>query len=140
MVIALALFSVLFTGLSLYGLVLPRGLTRFVRRFMLGPGVWGAVVIRLLLAALLWFSAPVSHTPTTFQVLAVLLLLSAVALPIIGAARLIEIIDRFASWPPIVLRLQCMIGVAVGGFLLWSVSAELGFAYAAGHGLAAPSP
>jgi hypothetical protein len=128
MAIALAIFSAMIIAISLYGVVLPLKLTGLVRRFMVSPGIWGAVVIRLLFAGLLWSSAPISHTPTTFKVLALLVLLAAVALPIIGAGRLLKLIDRWASWPPIVIRLQGVIGLAFGAFLLWSVSPGLGAA------------
>lgn len=126
MSIALGIFSVVLIAISIYGVVLPLKLTVFVRSFMTGPGVWGAVLVRLLMAIILWFSAPVSHTPIIFKGLAFLALMAAVLLPIIGAPRLIKLIDRLASWPPLVIRLQCLLGVAFGVFLLWSVSPGLG--------------
>jgi len=125
MTVALALFSALIIAMSMYGVVQPLKLTTLVRRFMISPGVWGAVAIRLLLAGLLWFSAPFSHTPFTFKVLALLTFLAAIALPIIGAARLMKLIDYLASWPPIAIRIQCLLGVALGAFLLWSLSRGL---------------
>jgi hypothetical protein len=125
MTVALAIFSALIIAMSMYGVVQPLKLTALVRRFMISPGVWGAVAIRLLLAGLLWFSAPFSHTPLTFKVLALLTFLAAIALPIIGAARLMKLIDYLASWPPIAIRIQCLLGVALGAFLLWSLSPGL---------------
>ncbi len=128
MAITLAIFSGLLVALSLYGVVLPLKLTALVRRFMVGPGILGAVAARLLLAALLWFSAPVAHTPTTFKFLAILVLVAAVALPLVGAGRLLKLIDKVASWPSLAIRLQCVLGAALGVFLLWSVSPALGAA------------
>ncbi len=128
MAITLAIFSGMIVALSLYGVVLPLKLTAFVRRFMVGPGIFGAMAARLLLAALLWFSAPVAHTPTTFKILAVLALVAAVVLPFVGARRLLKLIDKVASWPSLAIRLQCVLGVAFGAFLLWSVSPGLGAA------------
>ena len=125
MTVALALFSVLIIAMSIYGVVQPLKLTVLVRRFMISPGVWGAVAIRLLLAGLLWFSAPFSHTPLTFKVLALLTFLAAITLPMIGAARLMKLIDYIATWPPIAIRVQCLLGVALGAFLLWSLSPGL---------------
>ena len=125
MAITLAIFSTILIAISLYGVVLPLKLTVLVRGFMVGPGVWGAVAIRILLAVLLWFSAAVSHTPTTFKVLAVLALVAAIALPMVCVVRLLKIIDRIASWPPMAIRLQCVLGAAFGAFLLWSVSPRL---------------
>ena len=126
MVIALIAFSAAIVALSLYGVVLPQKLIALVRGFMAGPGVWGAAAIRVLLAVLLWFVAPVSHTPVTFKILALLALIAAVALPIIGASRLIKLIDWIASRPPLAARFQCLLGVAFGAFLIWSALPGLG--------------
>ena len=47
MTVALATFSALIIAMSIYGVVQPLKLTALVRRFMISPGVWGAVAIRL---------------------------------------------------------------------------------------------
>lgn len=125
MTVALAIVSALIIAMSIYGVVQPQRLTALVRGFIISPGVWGAVAIRLLLAGLLWFTAPISYTPITFKVLALLTLLAAIALPIIGAARLMKFIDYLASWPPIAIRIQYLLGVVLGAFLLWSLSPVL---------------
>ena len=125
MTTALTIFSAMLIAMSVYGVVLPLQLTALVRRFMVGPGVWGASGVRILLAGLLWFSAPLSHTPTAFKVIALLALLSAVALPFVGTARLLRLIDHIACWPPWIIRCQCLLGVAFGAFLLWSASPNL---------------
>ncbi len=122
MAIALAIFSLVIVLLSAYGVFQPSTLTSFVRRFMAGLGLWVAVVARLILALLLWFSAPLSHTPVTFQVLAILALVAAIGLPIIGAQRILKLLDWVASWRQLAIRLWCLLGVGFGGFLLWSIS------------------
>ena len=122
MAIALAIFSLVIVLLSAYGVFQPSTLTSFVRRFMAGLGLWVAVVPRLILALLLWFSAPLSHTPVTFQVLAILALFAAIALPIIGVQRILKLLDWVASWRQLAIRLCCLLGVGFGGFLLWSIS------------------
>lgn len=122
MAIALAIFSLIIVLLSTYGFFQPLNLTSFVRRFMAGLGLWVAVVARLILALLLWFSAPLSHTPVTFQVLAILALVAAIGLPIIGVQRILKLLDWVASWRQVAIRLWCLLGVGFGGFLLWSIS------------------
>ena len=122
MAIALAIFSLIIVLLSAYGFFQPLVLTSFVRRCMAGLGLWVAVVARLILALLLWFSAPLSHTPVTFQVLAILALVAAIALPIIGVQRILKLLDWVASWRQLAIRLWCLLGVGFGGFLLWSIS------------------
>jgi hypothetical protein len=104
-----------------YGVVRPLRLAALVQRFLNKFEVGGAAVIRVFLASVLWFSAPASHTPTAFRVLAAIMLTSAVILLVIGRARLQKLIDWVTTWPPTAIRLQCLVGVAFGAFLLWSV-------------------
>ena len=124
MAIALAIFSLVIVLLSAYGAFHPSYLTSFVRGFMAGSGLWVAVVARLILALLLWFSAPLSHTPVTFQVLAIIALVAAIALPIIGTQRILKLLDWVTSWRQLTIRLWCLLGVGFGGFLLWSISSN----------------
>jgi len=118
---ALALVAVLVAGMSLYSVISPPGILAFARRFMVSPGIWAATAIRLLLAALLWLSAPVCRTPLVFEVLAVVALGAALALPVLGSARMLGLLDRLASWPALVVRIQGLVGVGFGLFLLWSL-------------------
>ena len=122
MVLGLAIFSMIIVLLSVYGILQPLNLILFVRGFMAGSGLWVAVIARIILATLLWFSAPLSLTPTTFQALAVLALVAAFVLPIIGAQRILKLMDWVESWRHPAIRLWCLPGVAFGGFLLWSIS------------------
>lgn len=120
--VALVLFSALIVGLSAWGAVFPSKLISSVRRVMNRGGIIAAVGARLVLAILLWVTAPLSHTPTIFLVLAALALVAAIGIALMGTERVLRLIDRFASWPEMVLRLQCVLGVAFGVFLAWSVS------------------
>lgn len=123
MAIALAIFSSVIVLLSLYGVLYTSSLVSFVSRSMAGrSGLWAAVVARLVLAVLLWFSAPLSLTPTTFSVLAVVVLVAAFALPVVGRQRVLMLMEWVANRPPSVISLWCLLGVAFGGFLLWSIS------------------
>ena len=123
MAITLAIFSLVIVLLSLYGVFWPSSLVSFVRGSMAGgSGLWVAVVARLILAVLLWFLAPLSLTPTTFSVLAVLALVAAFALPVMGVQRILKLMEWVGNWRPSAIRLWCLLGVAFGGFLLWSIS------------------
>ena len=127
MVIALAILSLLIVVLSVYGALLPHRLIGLARGLMSrGHGLWIAVAVRLLLAALLWLTAPVSYTPTLFKALAAFFFLAAIALLIAGRPRLERLIESLASWPPWAIRLPCLMGVALGGFFLWSISSAMG--------------
>ncbi len=129
MAFALAIFSVMIVVLSTYGVFLPDRIIGMVRSNMSrGPGLWIAVGVRLLFAAMLWFAAPISHTPILLKVLAALILLSAIAHQFVGRTRLKIFIESLATWPRWAIRLPCLFGVALGAFLLWSVSSSLGAA------------
>ena len=126
MALALTILSVLLAVVFLYGVLLPRRFIALARGFMAGPGLGGAVAIRLLLAVLLWFSAPISLTPVAFRALALLMLAAAIAALVLGAARIHKLIARMACWPPVAVRLPCAVGLAFSAFMLWSASPAIG--------------
>ncbi len=129
MLIALAILSVTLVALSMYGALLPHRLLGLIRKLTSGDlGLWGAVVARLLLAVLLWINAPVSLAPTTFKILAAVLILSAIAHFIVGRARLKRFLESLLSWPHWAIRLSCFLGVGMGVFILWGISAAIGAA------------
>lgn len=130
MAIALAILALVLCGLSVFGVLVPHRLIQVARSLMSKSplGLWIAVVVRVLLAALLWFTAPVSRTSLTFQTLAVLILLTAVILLMVGRNRLERFIQWLTSWPGWVIRLSCLLGVAMGVFLLWSMAPAIGLA------------
>ena len=123
--IALIVLATLIVGLSFWGVLSPPNLVSFVRTFMHRPGSIAfavAVAVRIFLATLLWLAAPASNTPTIFQVLAGVALVAALGIALAGSERVSKLIDHVASWPQLVIRLQCLLGVAFGLFLIWSVS------------------
>jgi len=118
----LAILSITIAVLSIYGVLLPEKLVAWVRNFMAGRhGLTTAIGVRLLMALLLWFTAPVSQTPTIFRVIAVITLVTAFVFPFVGIDRIRRLIDRVAGLPGWALRLECLLGVALGLFLLWSI-------------------
>lgn len=123
MALGLAVFAVIIALLSMLGVIWPLRLTSFARSLMAKPsGLWIAVLVRVILAFFLWFSAPLSRTPLTFQVLAVIALAAAFALPLVGTQRLLRLIDRVASWRTWGIRLWSSVGVVFAAFLLWSIA------------------
>ena len=121
MPIALAVFAVLIALASASGVLFPAEILSFAREMIVGPGIWWAAGARLILAVLLWFSAPVSRTPITFRVLAILALLGATFIVAVGSEGVLQIVDWLASWPLWGVRLESAVGVAFGAFLFWSV-------------------
>jgi len=117
----LAILCALLGALFLLGVVRPQRLVAVARRILGGTGVAGVVGVRLVLAALLWFSAPVSSTPGTFRVLASVMLVAAISALVLGTDRLVRLVDRMAGWRPVFVRLPIAVGLALCVFMLWSV-------------------
>lgn len=121
MATTLAIFSALVIAMSLYDVIWPPEILVFARRCTVRPGIWVAAGIRLLAAVLLWATSPICQTPMVFKVLASLALVAAVALPAMGTARLVDLVERLESWPTMVVRLQGLFGVCFGAFVLWPI-------------------
>ena len=122
----LAVVSGLLCALFLLGVLNPPRLVVLARRFIGGTGVAGAVAVRLLLAVLLWFSAPVASTPTAFRTLALVMVMAAVGALVFGKDRAARLADRMAGRPPFVVRVPIAIGLALCAFMLWSISPAIG--------------
>jgi len=121
MPIILAIFAVFILVVSCSAIVFPSEVLLFARDAMIGSFIWWAASARIFLAILLWFSAAASRTPKTFKVLAVLTVMGAVFLVLMGFERMLELIDWFVTWPQWGVRLLSTLGVAFGLFLLWSI-------------------
>ena len=79
-----------------------------------------------MLAALLWFSAPVSSTPGGFRVLATVMLVAAFSALVLGKDRTVGLVDRMAGWRPAFVRIPIAVGLALCAFMLWSISPAIG--------------
>ena len=122
----LAVVSGLLGALFLLGVLNPPRLFMLARHFIGGTGAGGAAAVRLLLAVLLWFSAPVSSTPAAFRTLALVMVMAAVGVLVLGKERVARLADRMAGWPPALVRLPIAIGLALCAFMLWSISSAIG--------------
>ena len=117
---AVIVFSILIVALTLYGLASPPGYIQIARRFQSPGGLWVAFAIRALLAVVLWSAAPASATPGAFRVLAAITALGALALPLMGPERFTRLVDWGAGRSAATLRVLCVLGLALGLFLLGS--------------------
>ena len=121
----LAVVSGLLCALFLLGMLNPPRLVMLARRFIGGTGIAGAVTVRLLLAVLLWFSAPVASTPATFRTLALVMVMAAVGALVFGKDRAARLADGMAGRSPFVVRIPIAIGLALCAFILWSISSAI---------------
>ena len=113
-------FGSLVVGVGAWALVEPRGLVAFADLFLTSIGLWVAVALRIAFGALLWICAPVSRTPRVFRILGALVVLSGLALPVVGLERMLTVATWGAGLDDAVLRSVALVTAALGGFILWS--------------------
>jgi hypothetical protein len=123
MAFLVAAFAVIMVFMGSYGIASPAGLVSFARKWQGQLGVWTGAAIRLVFGVALWGSAPSSRTPTAFEVLGVISLLSGIALPIIGAERVTKLISWWSEQPSTFIRGWSAVGIALGVFLFRSATA-----------------
>ena len=117
----LAVLSASLGALFLLGIVHPRRLVSVAHSVLGRTGVAGAVVVRLVLAVSLWFSAPVSSTPGGFRALAAVMLMAAFSAVVLGKDRVSRMTDRMAGWGPGLARIPIAVGLVLCVFTLWSI-------------------
>jgi hypothetical protein len=119
--VIVAAVSIFVVVMGLFGLVSPAGMAAFVLRWRSKAGLWTASIGRLVFGVALWLVAPASRTPIVLQVLAVLSLVSALLLPLIGVSRFESILSWWARQSPVFIRSWSAMAAVLGVFLFWSV-------------------
>lgn len=126
MAIAVAAFGLLITSLSAWGITNPVGLINLVRGATGKPFMYLAVGSRILLAMLLWFAASSARHPMAFKVLAIIALIAAVGILLVGKERILKLVEWVAHKPASLQRSWIFLGVGFGLFLLWEVWPQVG--------------
>jgi hypothetical protein len=121
--VIVAVVSIFVVGMGVFGLVSPTGMAAFVLSWRSKTGLWTASIGRLIIGLALWIAAPTSRAPVVLQVLAVLSVVSALVLPLLGISRFESILSWWSRQPPAFIRLWSALALALGAFLLWSVAA-----------------
>lgn len=121
MAVIVAAVSIFVVGVGIFGLASPSGIAAFVLRWRSKTGLWTASLGRLIFGITLWLVVPTSRAPVVLQVLAVLSVVSALALPLMGISRFESILSWWSRQPPVFIRSWSAVAVAMGVFLLWSV-------------------
>jgi len=118
--IAVAATGVLICLGSLAGIVAPAGLIGVIHSVMQRPGVlFFAVTVRLALGVLLLLTAPSSLFPLGFRVIGAIAICAALVLPMVGRARILQLMEWFAGLPAWTIRAWLVFGFAFGGFLIY---------------------
>ncbi len=126
MAIIVAAFSIMILGLSAWGIINPDALFAMVRRTTGKAFIYMAVGSRIFLAIILWLAAPVARHPIVFQVLAIVALVAAFVLLILGRDSALRLFNWFAVKSHSFQRAWLVGGLAFGGYLLWAIMPALG--------------
>lgn len=116
------LVAVFMAGLGLYGLVSSQGLAEFVSRWRSQRGLWIAATVRILFGIALWLVAPQAHAPLALKILAGITIAAGVALPILGVARFMAVLDWWLGLPIAVQKAWMGFAAVLGVFLLWAIA------------------
>lgn len=119
MTVLVAILGVLIALLGLVGLVQPDRFRAMFATMDSRTRFAFAIGIRLAMAGLLWWLADELRHPHVIRVLAVIALLAAIMLPIMGRTRLDKLIDWWLSRPDGLLRLSALLAAGFGGFLVY---------------------
>lgn len=115
------LFGVLIGLLGFIGLLAPEPLIRLVNRFWSLPrGLYLAMGLRLFFGAVLLGTAPQTRFPLALQIVAVLSISGALALPFIGNQRIQKLLAWWTSRSDAVIRLWALIALLFGLFLVYA--------------------
>ena len=106
---------------GVWGVLAPSRMVDFVERFGTKGGLIFAVAIRVIIGLALWFAAPSSRAPLLLQVLGVLAIVAAVALPLMGLERFKALLLWWTKLSPATQRLNSLLAVAFGAAILWAL-------------------
>ena len=118
--IALVL-SLCVVALGALGIVSPRGLLNFVRRFDSWGGLYAAAAFRIVLGIVLFYSAPTSHAPELLRILGMIILGAGLITPLIGLKRFRQIVDWWSSQGLTFIRIGAALAFVFGLFLAYAV-------------------
>jgi len=122
-VLIVSVVSIFVAGMGVLGLASPARMVSFVSRWQSKTGLWVAFIVRLAFGISLWLVAPASQAPIVLQVLAVVSVVSALVLPLVGVSRFKSILSWWSSRSPGFMRVWLTVAVVLGVFILWSVVA-----------------
>jgi len=122
-VLIVSVVSIFVAGMGLLGLISPARMVSFVSRWQSKTGLWAAFIVRLTFGISLWFVAPTSRASVVLQVLAVLSVVSALVLPLVGVSRFKSMLSWWSCQSPAFMRIWLAVAVVLGVFILWSVVA-----------------
>ena len=103
------------------GVLAPSVLLALVTAMRNPAGLWVAALLRVALGTALYCAASRSRAPRAFRVLGALTVAAGVALPFLGVARFVALLDWWTAQGAVVTRLWAAAAVAFGVLVAWGV-------------------
>lgn len=116
------LVALFITSLGLYGMIAPKALARFVSLWRSERGLWTAATVRVAFGIALWLVAPYGHAPLVLRILAGVTVAAGIALPFLGLARFLAVLDWWSALPDHWRRAWLGTAAFLGVFMLWAVA------------------
>ena len=82
-------------------------------------GLIAIAALRIAMGSVFVVAAPASRAPRTLRVLGLIVIIAGVMTPWFGVARSRAVLNWLATAGPLLMHLDAVVGMAMGGFLLW---------------------
>jgi len=93
------------------------------RSVMTSTGLYAIAGLRIAIGLVFVFAAPASRAPRTLHVLGLIVIVAGLSTPWFGLARARAVVNYLASAGPLLMRLEAVAGMALGGFLVYVLRA-----------------
>ncbi|HEV3062125.1 MAG TPA: hypothetical protein VGY48_27995 [Vicinamibacterales bacterium] len=91
-----------------------------LERSVITPGgLYAIAALRIAIGVALMLAAPASRAPQTIRVLSLVVIIAGLSTPWFGVARAQAVVNWLASTEPLFMRLDSVVGMAIGGFLVY---------------------
>jgi hypothetical protein len=89
------------------------------RSVMTPTGLYAIAALRIAIGLVFVFAAPASRAPRPLRVLGLIVIIAGLSTPWFGVARAVAVVNWLASAGPLLTRLDAIVGMALGGFLVY---------------------
>ena len=86
---------------------------------MTPTGLYAIAALRIAIGLVFVFAASASRAPRTLRVLGLIVIIAGLSTPWFGAVRARTVVNWLASAGPLLMRLDAVVGMALGGFLVY---------------------
>ena len=89
------------------------------RSVMTPAGFYAIAGLRIAIGLVFMLTAPASRTPRTLRVLGFVVIIAGLMTPWFGVTRARAVLNWLASAGPLLMHLDAVVGMAIGGFLVY---------------------